>query len=283
MWYKKWLFVPAVERFLAHSDGLPADALIYDLEDSIRPDDKEKARERLCEKLSSKSQKEVYIRINSGKDGIQDLDGLHGKQFDGIVIPKMESSALLSAYAPYIVGKKVIALIESVAGVKNIEQIASSTAVYGIAFGGEDFCKELGVETNEDAMRYSRGQIVLNARYYHKYCLDTISLEYKDKDHFLKLFHESIAMGFHSKLLIHPAQAEAVLSLEKEQDIDEMRAIVKQYESSPDGIVFISGRWYEKPHIERLKQRITQAEAQNDEGCQQCPSTDREKRPNTRS
>ena len=265
--YKKWLFVPATERFLSHSDDLPADVLIYDLEDSIRPDDKEKARERLCVKLRSKSEKEIYVRINSGEKGIQDLEVLRGKQYDGIVVPKMESTAALAAYDPYISGKKVIALVESVAGVKNIEQIAASPAVYGIAFGGEDFCKELGVETNDLAMQYARGQIVLNARYHNKYCLDTISLEYKDKERFLELFHNSVLTSFHSKLLIHPTQAEAVRSLEKEQDIKEMRAIVKLYESSQDGIVSINGQWYEKPHIERLKRMITQAEALKNERC----------------
>ena len=154
----------------------------------------------------------------------------------------------------------MIALIESIAGVLGVAEIAASPMISGIAFGGEDFCKELGVETNDLAMQYARGQIVLFARYFNKYCLDTISLEYKDLKAFLLQFKNSLAMGFHSKLLIHPAQVEAISELEKTIDVMELKEIIKQYNSSTEGLVQVYGRWYEKPHIERIRKMLEELE-----------------------
>ncbi len=265
MLYKKWLFVPAKERFLCHTDELCADVLIYDLEDSIKPEDKSNALIRLCRKLQEKSVSEIYVRINPGKQGLTELECLSDYHIDGIMVPKVETLGMLQEYRPFIENKKIIALVESIAGIKNLDSIASSDVVFGIAFGGEDFCRELGVETNDSAMQYARSQIVLTAKYYHKYCLDTISLEYKDIVQFKQQFQNSISMGFDSKLLIHPSQAKVICSLEEEFNIEEMRKIVCEYEDSPDGLLCLHGRWYEKPHIDLLKQMIQHAEGEDRE------------------
>lgn len=264
MFYKKWLFVPAKEKFLSGRASLRADALIYDLEDSIRPEEKPAARERLCKRLSERAEKEVYVRINSGAPGLEDLRCLKDCQIHGFVLPKIDDGECIQQYAGLSGTRKLIALVESVSGVKNLEAIASSPLLYGLAFGGEDYCRELGVETNDLAMQYPRGRMVLLARYYGKYCLDTISLEYRDSAVFRKQFLDSISMGFHSKLLIHPAQVETVCGLEETVDLAEMREIVRQYEESSEGLVCINGRWYEKPHIDRLKAIINQMEEDSD-------------------
>lgn len=263
MLYKKWLFVPSKEKYLSDTAALNADVLIYDLEDSIREDDKEKARERLVRKLKQPQAAEVYIRINSGTLGLEDLKRLKECRFDGCVIPKTESADGLRPYLPYLEGKKILALVESIAGIMRLEEIAASPAVDAIAFGGEDFCRELGVSTNDLAMQYARGRVVYISRFYQKVCLDTISLEYRDTEKFLQQFRDSVSMGFHSKLLIHPAQAAAIQKLEDGIDPDELKKIVQTFESSADGLVQINGRWYEKPHIERIRETIKLMEARN--------------------
>lgn len=263
MLYKKWLFVPSKEKYISETTTLKADVLIFDLEDSIREDDKKAARERLARELSQPQTVEVYIRINGGKCGLEDLERLEKCCFDGCVIPKMESAGQLQPYLPFLEGKKILALVESVAGVMRVEEIAASPAVDAIAFGGEDYCRELGTATNDLAMQFARGRVVLVSRFYKKTCLDTISLEYRDTEKFLQQFQDSVSMGFHSKLLIHPAQAAAIQKLEDGIDPDRLRNIVQAYEASADGLVQIDGRWYEKPHIERIKEMIKLMEARN--------------------
>lgn len=263
MLYKKWLFVPAREKYLFGNAGQNADTLIYDLEDSVREESKDSARELLISRLAQPQATEIYVRINGGQRGLEDLKRLGKCHFDGCMIPKIESVEQLEPYLPYLEGKKIAAMVESVSGVMNLEAIAASSALDVIAFGGEDFCKDLGTETNDLAMQYARGRVVLVSRYYRKTCLDTISLEYRDTERFLRQFRDAVSMGFHSKLLIHPAQVEAIQRLEEKTDLDELKSIIRTYEDSADGLVLINGRWYEKPHIERIKETITLMESRN--------------------
>ncbi len=274
MIYKTWLFVPAAERFLSgRLDGL-ADVLVFDLEDSVRDGDKQAARERLCRALEREYGAEIFVRINAGAEGEMDLQALRSCRFDGLMLPKTEQAEAIEELALRAGDRKLIALVESLAGIVNLERIASLPCLYGIAFGGEDYCRELGVETNDLAMQYARGRVVLLARYYQKYCLDTISMEYRDREQFLRRFRAAAAMGFHSKLLIHPAQAEAIRAWEESNlDLNEMKRIVCRFEDSKDGLVEIDGRWYERPHIERLKKLIAQMEKKN-EGREQPERTD---------
>src|SRR5918994_2694602 len=61
------LYMPgANERALAKAEGLPADALILDLEDAVAPDAKAEARDRVCEAAVSDryGSREVTIRVN---------------------------------------------------------------------------------------------------------------------------------------------------------------------------------------------------------------------------
>ena len=261
---KTWLFVPAEERFLStKTDGL-ADVLIFDLEDSIRDTDKTAARERLSRLLQFAFRSEVYVRINTGETGSEDLRRLNGCRYDGLILPKTDSPGTVQKLAEHAGDKKLIALIESPCGIMNLERIAGLPCLHGLAFGGEDYCRELGVETNELAMQYARGKLVLLAHCCRKYCLDTICMEYRDDTAFLQKYKDSIAMGFHSRLLIHPAQVLAIRNWEEQSmSLDEMRRIVSLFEKSSSGLVRIGDRWYEKPHIDRLRNQIAQAETDN--------------------
>lgn len=244
-------------------EGL-ADTLIFDLEDSIKQEDKAAARERLVRRLKQPLKAERYIRINGGQAGLEDLEALKDCPFSGLLLPKTEDTAYAQEVSRLAPGKSLIALVESTGGVINLEELASSPLIDGLAFGGEDYCRELGTETNELAMQFPRGRVVLYARHYRKLCLDTISLEYRDRGAFLRQFQSSVSMGFHSKLLIHPAQAAYIREWE-EQSMSpaEMREIIRLYESSAGGLIEVNGTWYERPHIERMRAILSQMETEH--------------------
>jgi len=265
MFYKTWLFVPSIEKYL---NSIPkADVIIFDLEDSIRAEDKSEARDRLKRWiLNNKNNRtqEFFVRINSDREGQKDLEALHDCDFNGVMIPKFEDPFEIYRFVPYLERRKVIALVETVSGVIAIDTIAACEDIDIIAFGGEDFCRDLGVETNDQAMQYARGRIVLYSKYYHKCCLDSISLVYKDKERFRKQFENSLSLGFDSRLLIHPSQVKVVESLDSQINLEKIRSIVGEYEKSNTGLTYINGRWYEKPHIERLKELLqTQGESKD--------------------
>ena len=71
----------ANERALEKAAGLPADALILDLEDAVAPDAKVEARDRVCEAAASGryGNREVAIRVNSAGTAWHD-DDLRGRR-----------------------------------------------------------------------------------------------------------------------------------------------------------------------------------------------------------
>ena len=61
------LYMPGSnERALEKAKGLSADTLIFDLEDAVRPDAKETARQLVCEAVKSRAygNREIIVRVN---------------------------------------------------------------------------------------------------------------------------------------------------------------------------------------------------------------------------
>ena len=91
---RSWLFVPGdSEKKLAKSEGIPADALILDLEDSVAPENKITARGLVCEYLANRAagkRQQVWVRINpiDHVEAGADLSAVIPAGPDGIVVPK---------------------------------------------------------------------------------------------------------------------------------------------------------------------------------------------------
>lgn len=256
-----WLFVPAIEKYLKGTAKDCAQNIIYDLEDSLKDTEKEQGLELLENALShNKCNQHIYVRINRGERMKHELLRLKEYRIDGFFIPKFENTDVLNECENLLDGKKLIALLETPAGIIHLESFADDPRLYGFAFGGEDFCSYLGVSVNDDAIRYARGKIVLWAAYVHKFALDSVCFEISDMDFFRKKVEESFQMGFRSRLLIHPRQADVIREIKEYYDKSAIEKIIVQYERSGSGVVAIEGKIYEKPHIERLKKIIKQEE-----------------------
>lgn len=63
------------------------------------------------------------------------------------------------------------------------------------------------------------------------------------------------------KLLIHPAQAMAVREYYRQRDPGYLQSVVEAFENSADGILQMDGKWYERPHIEKIKKYLRELEA----------------------
>ncbi|HEY2540192.1 MAG TPA: aldolase/citrate lyase family protein, partial [Stellaceae bacterium] len=91
------LFMPGDnQRALAKARDLPADALIFDLEDAVAPAAKEEARGRAAEALRAGGYggRELVMRINAldGPWGEADLAVAAGLPIDALLLPKVESA-----------------------------------------------------------------------------------------------------------------------------------------------------------------------------------------------
>lgn len=251
---KTWLFVPAKEKYIANITKINADVIILDLEDSLSESQKEEGLRLTVEVLKEYgTDRTIYVRLNTGERMEEELSTLNRCSATGYMIPKFEDTYILEKYENWWQKKEIIPLIESTRGVINLEHIAGNPKLKKLAFGGEDFCRELGFGAGEEATIYARSKLVLYASYYHKYSLDTISLEIHDIDKFMDKYRITKRMGFSGKLLIHPNQIEAVRSYHKSINEKHLRNIVEIYKKSKEGIIQIDGQWYEKPHIEIIE------------------------------
>src|ERR1700758_4907643 len=132
------LFMPGSNaRALEKAHNLAADCLILDLEDSVAPDAKAKAREQIAKAVEAKGfgKREVLIRTNSldtswWSDDVA-MAGAVGP--DGILVPKISTgedlnridARLSEVGAP--VSIKVWAMIETARAVLDADKLAASS------------------------------------------------------------------------------------------------------------------------------------------------------------
>lgn len=260
---KTWLFVPAKEKYIKNIANIDSDVLILDLEDALAPQQKAEGLRLVIEAVKQYGQnREMYVRINADERMQEELYALKPYRFSGYLFPKFEEASVLENTQEFLSGKEVIALIESIKGVMQMEKNIAHPLVAKAAFGGEDFCRELGFGAGEEATLYARSKLAMYAAYYHKYSLDTISLEIRNREAFLESFAKTKRLGFRNKLLIHPSQVQAVRSFGKNADTAYLKRIVEQYYSSKDGIVQIDGEIYERPHILKIEKFLQESEGQ---------------------
>lgn len=253
---ESWLFVPCSKRFLSKPDGIRyADNVIFDLEDSLKPSEKEEGLDLLCslfEKGRPSKDQGFFVRLN--RDRLEtELGALKDTDADGFLIPKFENTDDLDRYADLIGKKKIVPLVETCKGIIGLERFAEDERICAIALGGEDYCANLGIETNDSALILARSRIVLYAKAAGKAAVDTISTQYRDEALFEEELQKSAALGFDGKLMIHPAQTKVSHEFQKTLPKDEMESIIKEFESRKEGAVMINGRLFERPHIERMK------------------------------
>lgn len=247
------IFIPATERFFSKLKETEADAVIFDLEDSIIENDKEKALQLLEQCLTNNPIKaKIYIRINRDRETIE-LARLAEYQFDGYMIPKFESVAFIDKNKTLIGNREIIALIETPKGLTKIEDFVSNEAVTAIAFGAEDYTCTVNMKNDSTTLSYAKSRIVMYASAYQKFAYDTPSLDYKDLNEFEDDVKASLDMGFTGKLAIHPDQVLIINKVFNHYDYEYIKYVIEKFGLSTTGVLKIDAQVYEKPHIERLK------------------------------
>ncbi|MBN9076293.1 MAG: CoA ester lyase [Rhizobiales bacterium 65-79] len=278
------LYVPASnEKALAKLPHLDCDAAIIDLEDSVVPEEKDRARERMRAVLSGRDRegKEIIVRINalSSEWGGEDLLAARACRPDAILLPKVDTprgvldanDALDQADAP--ASLKLWAMIETPKAMLNLGAIAElgrdpSARLECLVAGTNDLVKETGVLATADR-RYIMPwlmQMVLAARAGGLDALDGVSNDFRDEEAFARECGEARAMGFDGKTLIHPAQigpANAVFSPSGAEiaEAEALREAFARPENSGRGAIALNGRMVERLHLEQAGRLLARAAA----------------------
>jgi citrate lyase subunit beta / citryl-CoA lyase len=227
---RSFLYVPANrEKFLDKAIGLPADAFIFDLEDSVPPAEKANARAGVRAYAPKIAGERVWVRVNGLATGFaeDDLDAVIGVAgLAGIFLPKVETpdevkrwdamiGALERARGVAVGAIKLVLSIESALGVLNAYVMAIAAArTVSLTFGGAqdgDLNTDLGCAWSIDGpeLLHARSHTLLAARAARfDSPLDGVFANVRDAEGFERDTALSRRLGYRGRKLIHPSQIE---------------------------------------------------------------------------
>ena len=274
------LYMPGSNaRALEKARGLPADALILDLEDAVAPDAKQLARKQVCEAARSASYgyREIAIRIN-GLDtewGRDDLEAAAAAGPDAILVPKVGSAAMILEIESLIeragapASTRLWAMLETPAGILRADEIAgASERLEVLVMGTNDIAKELHAEhvPGREPLLASLQLCMLAARAHGRVILDGVYNDIRNSEGFEAECAQGARMGFDGKTLIHPTQIEPCNRAfsPSEAELEQARRIIEAFEQAEaegKGVVTVDGRMIENLHVENAKRAVAMAEA----------------------
>jgi len=274
------LYVPGANaRALEKARGLDADILLIDLEDSVAPDAKEKARGQTAQALleGGYGRRELIVRINGLETawGEVDIAALAQSGADGILLPKVADSAMVNAVIARLdaaEGADTLAIwcmMETPAAMLHADDIAAaSPRLAALVMGTTDLAKDLRARTTPDrlAMLPSLGLCLLAARAHGLAALDGVHMDLSDEAGFAAACSQGRDLGFDGKTLIHPktlAMANEIFAPQPEE-LDFARRIIQAHgdaEAAGAGVVLLDGKLIEALHVVEAKRLLALAEA----------------------
>src|ERR1700730_4025823 len=214
------LFMPGSNpRALEKARALPADGLIFDLEDAVAPEAKETARAAVAAAVTAGgyAPRELVLRVNPIDTvwGHTDLAVAATLPIDAVLLPKVESAErvrlsidLLDALGapPELT---VWCMIETPLGVLRAAEIAgASPRVAALVLGTADLANDLHARPTRDRLPLltALGLVLLAARAHGRAVFDGVHLDLGDAEGLAAACHQGRDLGFDGKTLIHPDQ-----------------------------------------------------------------------------
>ncbi|MCP5026432.1 MAG: CoA ester lyase [Actinomycetia bacterium] len=273
------LYMPAANaRALEKAKTIPADALIFDLEDAVAPDAKAEARSQAAAAASSGDygNRELTIRCN-GLDtpwGADDLVAAAQAGPGAVVIPKVESVDYLTEISDRLTKAgasdemQIWAMIETPTAIFDARAIAGVERVGVLIMGTNDLAKELRaaqVPGRSTLLPYL-STALLAAREADKVILDGVYNDISDAEGFEAECRQGADLGFDGKTLIHPNQvgvANGVWAPSDDEisDAEEIIAAFAEAEADGRGVVTVNGRMIENLHVDNARRVLAVAQA----------------------
>lgn len=271
--FRSVLYIPgSKDRALEKAMTLPADAIIFDLEDAVAPDEKAAARALLSRVLAERDygRRARILRIN-GLDtgwGAADAEAFAGGPVDAVLIPKVNGPEDVEAVARRMPGVDLWAMMETAVGVLNAAAIAAHPRLAGMVMGTNDLARELGCRTRPDRlpMMTALQTCLLAARACGRVIVDGVYNAFQDEAGLAAECAQGRDLGFDGKTLIHPAQiavANAAFA-PSEAELDLARRQIAAFDAAlaaGQGVAVLDGRIVENLHVATARRLIAQAEA----------------------
>ena len=255
------LFLPASNpRAIEKARGLPADMIILDCEDAVKPEDKAAARTAAVEAVADGfGDRPSVIRMNG--HGTQhyeeDILAFRHSQASFVIVPKVEDHHQVEDAAG-LLGKPVLAMIETASGVLNAAAIARHAA--GLIAGTNDLSADLGIAmgAGRAGLVHSLQMVVLAARAAGVAAFDGVYNKLEDEQGLARQCEEGRAFGFDGKSLIHPAQIDTANRIFGPSQ-EEMDAAERLIAAATGGAERYEGRMIEAMHVDQARAVLAKA------------------------
>jgi citrate lyase subunit beta/citryl-CoA lyase len=274
---RSWLFVPAdSEKKITKALDSEADAIVFDLEDSVTPAMKPVARDLLNNLPKRSGGPQWWVRINpiGSEFHKDDLELIGLGDMHGIVLPKTESGADVTQLAHRSGNIPIHAIVTETAaslfGLLSYRQPGSP--LVAMSWGAEDLSAALGASSKYD----SDGALSFTYRLARSLCLagaaaagvqpvDGVFQDYRDDDGLKREAEAAAREGFAAKLAIHPAQV-PVINAAFTPSADAVRqaeAVVAAFEAHPGaGVLSVDGKMVDWPHLVQARRVLEGAARQ---------------------
>lgn len=238
---------------------LPTDAIIFDLEDAVVPEEKPRARELLVEILRrwEFGARARIVRVNGLETpwGAEDLAALKGHPgVDAVLVPKVNAPGDLDAVATRVSGP-IWAMMATAKGCLNAAAIAAHPRLAGMVIGTNDLARELGARFRPDrlALMAGLGVSVLAARAEGRVIVNGVFNAFRDEAGLRAECEQGRDLGFDGKTLIHPAQLEIANAVfaPSEEELDLARRQISGFAEARargEGVAVVDGKIVENLH-----------------------------------
>jgi citrate lyase subunit beta/citryl-CoA lyase len=271
---RSWLFVPAdSEKKITKALDSEADAIIFDLEDSVAPAMKPVGREVLKNLLKRSGGPQWWVRVNplGSRFHKDDLEILGIADIHGVVLPKAESGDDVSQLAHRTGNIPVHAIVtETPASLFGLISYRDPTSpLAAMSWGAEDLSAALGASSKYDA----NGELSFTYKLARSLCLagavaagvqpvDGVFADFKDDKGLRAEAEAAHREGFTGKLAIHPAQVGIINAAftPSAEDVRHAEAIVAAFEAQPDaGVLSVGGKMVDRPHLTQARRVLERA------------------------
>ncbi|WP_068076761.1 HpcH/HpaI aldolase/citrate lyase family protein [Novosphingobium lentum] len=289
---RSMLFIPGdSEKKLGKVAECGADAVIFDLEDAVSPENKPLARKLVPEYMALKPRgqrpMQYWVRVNPFDTGmtLEDLAAAVPAAPDGIMQPKTDGPDDVRRLSYYLDALEAAHGIAP--GSIKILPVATETAVApfrlgdfataglerlaGLTWGAEDLAAAIGASTNRDATgdwaftyRMARSLCLLAAHASGVQALDTLYVDFRDDAGLRESCRAARAEGFTGRIAIHPAQVAGINAsfMPSADEIAHAQRVLDAFAASPGaGTVGLDGKMIDIPHQKQALRVLAQAKA----------------------
>ncbi|MDO5563970.1 MAG: CoA ester lyase [Eubacteriales bacterium] len=282
---RSMLFLPGNKpNILIHGDELLADAIIFDLEDSVSISEKDAARILVRNMIKDYRpiSSEIIVRVNAIETEFfkKDLREIIPLKPFMIMPPKVSSKEMVNDIDAQIseieketnieVGStNLICLLETAKGIENAYEIATaSKRVKALFLGGEDLTSDLECKRTKEGneIDYARKRIVLAAKAASVFVYDTPFTDVNDDEGIIQDAKYAASLGFSGKSSIAPRHIPFINevfspTIEEIKYAYDVLNIIEEAKKKGQGVVALNGKMIDAPVVSRAKKVISMAES----------------------